>query len=158
MGAMAIDNGFCSMNNKTGWSTAGRRDRYMPRIYDDKILSSPGWVVLMKWAATSYWLVPLTNCTAWWRQWWTLLMAFWTLRGDSGLVKCRWCCSPHPEALTLALWVFCNLNSLFDLLVYLDQSEISPRILESVFQLYLCPSTLPSQTPQCCILCCVSTV
>lgn len=42
MGAMAIDNGSCSMNSKAGWSTAGRRDKRMPRIYDDKMLSPPG--------------------------------------------------------------------------------------------------------------------
>jgi len=41
-GAVAMESGFCSMNNKAGGSTAGRRDKYIPRIYDDNRLSSPG--------------------------------------------------------------------------------------------------------------------
>ena len=40
-GAMAMDSGFCSMNNKASRSSAGRRDRYIPRIHDDKMLSPP---------------------------------------------------------------------------------------------------------------------
>lgn len=41
-GALAMDSGFCPRSSKAGGSTAGRRDKYISRIYDDKMLSSPG--------------------------------------------------------------------------------------------------------------------
>ena len=41
-GTMAMNCGFYSMKNKASGSTAGRGNKYISRIYDDKMLSSQG--------------------------------------------------------------------------------------------------------------------